>query len=897
MTGFRAWWKRSALALAALAAGVAVSASAPNGDGWVADPDSQYLFDLNIRQLRLAENLRAYPTPQGQCLVLGDLLTMLDLPVTVDLQARRASGWAFRQDNRIEIDRARGEIVHGTVREAIAPGDLRDTPEGWCADSAALSRWLGVEFKIFAGASSVMIESKAKLPVELARERLNRAKYLHKAALPLESGPAVKIPYRMWRAPALDFVVDAGITYSATSGVSVDRRASIAAAGEIGGLSYDARIVGGQARAVEALRFRAYRSNPDGGLLGPLDATHFGLGDVAGLSHPLLGGQQGRGFEITNKPLFAPHSFDRTRFEGELQPGWQAEIYRNGQLLDFAGDDGSGRYHFDEVDLSYGDNQFEIILYGPQGQQESRFETINVGPEQLPPGETRYWAGANQPSRDLLGVMARPAVAPGTGAFEGETAVPDAQAAFQLEHGLDKRTSVAAMAATLLVGDEKLTFVEGSVRRAIGPALVEAGVAYAPGGGKAFRAQALARIGEVAISAEAATLDHFYYDGRLEGDATKLRVTLDAPVKLGKVPLGVHGEYRLLQRGDQRHDRAEARLSGNFGRIYTGAGVGWERETLAGGIVNERFDLKTLASGRVGKVRLRGQAVWDLSPAAGLRTADVSAYWSASDRADWEVGLGYDSTSSRTRARLSHVHRFDAFAATATVEAASDRSFAAGINLSFSLDSSRGGIKPVRQPLASSGQVKARLFRDDNNNGLRDPGELAEAGVLLTGGAGAEAEPSGKDGVAILRGLTAYRPVAVGIDGSTLADPALAPRNALQTVVPRPGVTATIDIPLVGAGDIEGILVAGDGAGLEGIDIEVLDRDGRVLGTARTDFDGFFLFERLPYGSYRFRLVESSAKAAKLATSLDVEAVLSAERSVARLGPVTATKAVTLAAR
>ena len=38
-----------------------------------------------------------------------------------------------------------------------------------------------------------------------------------------------------------------------------------------------------------ALRLRAYRSDPDGGLLGPLKATHFGFGDVEGFDSRLTG--------------------------------------------------------------------------------------------------------------------------------------------------------------------------------------------------------------------------------------------------------------------------------------------------------------------------------------------------------------------------------------------------------------------------------------------------------------------------------------------------------------------------------------------------------------------------------------------------------------------------------
>lgn len=68
----------------------------------------------------------------------------------------------------------------------------------------------------------------------------------------------------------------------AHDGVKVDRHTSVYAAGEIAHLSYDAQMSTTQKGLPNTLRLRAYRSDPDGGLLGPLKATHFGFGDVAG---------------------------------------------------------------------------------------------------------------------------------------------------------------------------------------------------------------------------------------------------------------------------------------------------------------------------------------------------------------------------------------------------------------------------------------------------------------------------------------------------------------------------------------------------------------------------------------------------------------------------------------
>lgn len=98
------WWGRTGGAMAALAvlatagAVAAFATAAPASDGWVADPDDQYLLDVSIRQLRLGDGVRAYATPEGSCVVFGDFITALNVPVKVDLDARKAIGWAFKED-------------------------------------------------------------------------------------------------------------------------------------------------------------------------------------------------------------------------------------------------------------------------------------------------------------------------------------------------------------------------------------------------------------------------------------------------------------------------------------------------------------------------------------------------------------------------------------------------------------------------------------------------------------------------------------------------------------------------------------------------------------------------------------------------------------------------------
>jgi hypothetical protein len=866
------------LALCAGSLAASAPAPAPSAAAWTPDPDEQFILDVNIRQLRLGDTVRAYNPPEGPCVVLGDFLTALDVPMRIDLGTKKASGWAFKESNRISIDYAALHATYGTKAEAIAPGTIRETPEGWCVQTSALTRWFGIGVAPVTSGSVLVLQSEAKLPVELAMERQQRAARIHHASFDLKGLPQVKIPYRMWRTPALDFVVSGGVTYRAQDGARVDRQSSVYAAGEVAQLSYDAQITTTSKGKPNLLRVRAFRSDPDGTLLGPLKATHVGFGDVEGFDSRLTGTvAAGRGAVLTNRPLTARTAFDRTRIEGDLATGWEAELYRNGELLGFAKSDSSQRYVFDDVQLLYGENRIRVVLYGPQGQVREREQLLNVGQDEVPKGKTWYWVGANQPGRDLVTLEKPP----------DQVALPQAQAAVSVEHGLDTRTSVGVLARAMLIDDQRLTFIEGTVRRSVGGAILEVSAARESRGGTSAHAQLLGKFGPVYVNVEALIANDFHLRGGEAQTVREGRLALDAPVKVGKLLLPIHADAHVADRADgTRLLEAATRLSANIDRFNLGTEVRYRKDIVtAGPAPPGELSMALLGSGRIGHVRIRGQGEFDVTPSARFRSAELSAYWSASERSDWEGALTYDRVEHRARARVTHILRLDSIALAVSGEAASNGDLAVGFNLNFSLDALHG-FTLSRRPLAEGGMVHATVYRDLNDNGARDPGEPLEKGALITTGTRQAERKTDASGSVTVGGLTAFVPVPVGVDVTSLDDPLLVPKKALQVVVPRPGIPADVQIGLVGGGDIEGVLMKSGELGFEGIDLELVDNGGKVVSTARTDFDGFFLFDRVAYGRYTLHVSGASAAAASLAPDLGVNVEVTPDRSVRRLGSI-----------
>ena len=68
--------------------------------------------------------------------------------------------------------------------------------------------------------------------------------------------------------------------------------------------------------------------------------------------------------------------------------------------------------------------------------------------------------------------------------------------------------------------------------------------------------------------------------------------------------------------------------------------------------------------------------------------------------------------------------------------------------------------------------------------------------------------------------------------------------------------------------------------------MELIDSGGKVVAGTRSDYDGFFLFERVPYGRYALRATTESAAAARIEADLAVTAVVTPDRSVVRTGSI-----------
>ena len=854
----------AALALAGLAPAGAEAAErmpvSPTAASWAPNADDSWLFDVRSGQYRLGDGVRGYQTPQGICVDLGDVVLTLDLAVRVDKKLRRATGWVFDERRSLTIDRETGEVRAGSESFRLNATTIRDTAAGWCVDLDSLNAWLGVPLTADLSNAVLRVDAKEKLPFQLAAERRARAASIRpQAQFDLATLPQAARPYQAWATPSVDVVASVGAVSDKRGGSYGQGRYEIFAAGELLAQSFDARLSSDNEGVPDSLRMRLYRTDAQGRLLGSLKATHYGVGDVSLLSTGIVAASApGRGAVLTNRPVERPDAFDKTDFRGDLPAGWDAELYRNGQLLAFTSPNSDGRYAFIDVPLQYGANRFEIVLYGPQGQIRREIKQVQVGLDSIPPQQSWYWAGVAQENADLIDFGGRR-----RGAFRRGW-----RGTAGIERGLDTRTSASAYLHSLLIENVRYNYGELALRRSIGPTLLEVGGSYEQKGGVAARASWLAAFGETYVRADALRGWSGFVSDRLLSNINAIySVSVDQSVKLGRTILPLHFDVRQVERwsgGDSIE--ASARASASFRAMTFTGQLDWSRaKAPIGPDPPDNLIASLLANARIGRVRVRGEARFALSGENSDTRMALIGEWAGKGEAEWRAELGYDRGLDRARGGLGYTRRFNKLQLSGFGEVASDGSVAASLALAFSFGpKSAGGWRVSAEKLASRGQVIADVWMDENGDGVRQPGEAALPAVPLTAGNALVDAATDSEGRGTIDGLEPFRAVMIGIDAGSLPDPYVQPALPGVVVAPRPGVATRVLLPMVAAGEIEGVFRRDGGHVVEGLRVELVDAEGRVRAATLTEFDGYFLFEGVAYGRYTVRPGKVSAAALRL---------------------------------
>jgi hypothetical protein len=343
-----------------------------------------------------------------------------------------------------------------------------------------------------------------------------------------------------------------------------------------------------------------------------------------------------------------------------------------------------------------------------------------------------------------------------------------------------------------------------------------------------------------------------------------LRLSTTVPLGSWQLPLELAGRHRIANDGSKVTEWL-MRTSLRIARISVTAELARRQASgaqAAGAPSETRLNL--LANTSVGGLRLRGDVTFKLAGSQrGFEAVKVFADIPLSETGTLRGTYEYRADTARSAVSLGYVQQFRRFALRGEGRWDSRGGLGAGLSLAFSLgpDPVDGGWCLSRERLAQDGQASVEVFRDDNGDGYRQAGEEAVEGVTVEAGFRHTDNPTDAGGRAVIDGLRPYVPVLISIDTGSLPDPLLQPKGQGLVVVPRPGIAAHVSLPLAPTGEVEAVLLGADGEPRSGVSLQLVDARGNPVRQAASDFDGFILFDAVPYGTYRLLIGSDSATA------------------------------------
>ncbi len=154
------------------------------------------------------------------------------------------------------------------------------------------------------------------------------------------------------------------------------------------------------------------------------------------------------------------------------------------------------------------------------------------------------------------------------------------------------------------------------------------------------------------------------------------------------------------------------------------------------------------------------------------------------------------------------------------------------------------------------GGVRGRVFIDSNGNGLRDSGEPGVEDVDVASGMGWRVASRSR-GLFVIPNTSFWRQTVVSLNPETLSA-AYTPTQATQEAIIRPGMFTVVNLG-VGAfgaisGNARGRTLEGELVGVSGLNVLLIDGQGKTTGKSVTARDGSYYIGDVKPGSYTVRI-------------------------------------------
>lgn len=822
------------------------------------DEDDFAILDLQYQRNSIMGGLEAYIHQGSNYLLLVDLVSALELNITVT--ADEAKGFINKQDQTFLLEHKLSDwfvTINGETTQ-LNNDDLVIHEGLLYVKDKLIESWFGIRFNLSYSLLKLEFTATKTLPVLERLKRANR-KIGRVNVTEGSKNPLQETPYSLFELPSIDFRATSFVNDRKDRETENKNFYTLISRGDLGYMNTSFFFNGSHEEDIRNVSIRMDRFDHRGEILGPVKLSQVSVGDLSHPSVPLAPPSFGRGVIIGNDISTQQSSRNITTIEGDYHPGQEVELYFNNSLIGYQVIPEDGHYKFEDVILFLGNNSFVLKFYGINGTVETKTRNILVGANPEDEGKIKYTVSVSEPNTKVIDVS--------DDDDEKSEEESHLQSVINARYSFNKYLSFSAGIQSTEEFEEKINYGNIGFQSYLF--------------GTTFSADATSRDGELIGSSLGLNGSlfgtHFRLGTTIYEDAFSLKdpsvaiedinilkqeYTLALSARYGKESYTFSGSRTEREVGHEERYRF-----GVSGKLW---GTGWsntneyflkdngtetdtdtdsENEELEGGLFFSRY---------IHPMSLRLRLGYELIPESELKSAGFSLSFKPTSKSTLNFNVDHNVQDNKTDYEFSTSWKFKYLQITPRLRYDGDENTFALIDFSTSLGKRNGrfgnyyNLDPNQR--SSSGSIRARLFDDINGNGTFEQGEDLLSGGIIRATQYRSKATSNEGGIAWIEHTKSWLPTDITYEENTLNASSMRYSGDPIAVAVRPGKVTEIDLPFTRTGDIDGTVFRklrnGQKKPIRGAIVIAKNSAGDIIAENRSDFDGYFSFDGLLPGNY-----------------------------------------------
>ena len=825
---------------------------------WTPRDEDLRILEMHVEQYRLEDVLATYQRKDMLLIPMGALAYILDLAIEVRPGDATAQGFLFNENNTFYLDASRTEVTIRGNTGSYKSGLVYVLEDDIYVDSNLLSTWFGLMIDADLFSSTVKITSDTPFPFIVKMEREERiAKTRARLAVEQPYYPHHYEPYDLWNVPFIDQTFEATRRQGDSQSTNTFRSTTFATS-DLLGMSSSLYMLLTDDDELNDFRFTLGKKDPESELLGFARATEYALGSISEprLKNITIPGDQEPGALVSNFSLGRQEVYDTQRFRGNLLPGWEVELYQNDRLIGYQSVPVEGQYDFQDIPLLYGRNYFRLVFYGPQGQVREQEQFFQLGEALTKKGEHYYRALASDNERG------------------------GHRATAQYDVGLTNRLSASFIAADIPLDIsvdtiEQHRYLQAGLLGFWKSFFTTFNVIDDLDGGEALYLDFQTGIGNTVIKFSHIIMQQFFSEEfkptqQQFKDKTEFRIdTAIPPSFLPRIPFSLELIMSDFESGNDRNE-----INNVISLQTHGLSLSNQLTYVQNSDIQNVFTGTFGLSSNIRQYGLRGTVNYEFQPETDITIVNLTLRPPVFKNYQFTYGLNHSLRTDLTEVSASASKSVGSFNLSAGLRYNTDSilSLDARFSIGLGREPRENRWVPHALSIAGRGSVSARVFLDNNEDGLFNEGDEPLENVGFTINNGYQQARTNASGIAFITGISEHTSVNLALAEATLEDPLWTPALEGMRIVPRPGQAMQLDFPVFTSGEIDGtVYLTRDGKTVAAgrVSVEVVDQRGRVIESAVTEYDGFYVLSRIPLGKYRIRV--SPRQMEQLNLSVDKE--------------------------